>query len=826
MNENPRDLFPMPVRAGIATGSANERQMDARVTDNQSWNTVSRINPDGSTTRLKTRGGALEYVTTPPDVQPEVVLAYLESGAQGTLDSSDNPAIWNLLNLSPPKDFLGWIYAEGGTIGAHAKGELNTGNASAAMTTLARKEAALRIPASLFSGTMRLFIQAQYGAKDRNELLVDDRGTYGCSYDAIYNSTWAMGAYDEHITQVFKLDGSNTPEPNVGLIYKDQDTNTSINLGFTVNSSCGIFRTNNKYWVITIDRVGSTFYPKAYRILFPARVTGLLRKANAIRAVVPQTDDTRHAIRQCLAYAFAYGKVDVDNPVTLASFDGAYGYPLAYGWKWNTDGTEAKIILHQRIGTGNNDAYWKAHAVTVVFSYQDADAIQNEAQKFSVTAEVTTGNDHAWYNGDLTFIYAPPSETVDLDATHPMRLHRIALHDVPFRAPGFGYCKDLPIYGFYVNDEWFPLRYTRKDEHPTVPGFDPGIAVYELTQEVSNFYDYGSDQNNNGIIDYEEYSPTEQGVIIYPYTYTPPGWHTMVTHSSSQSASYDKTFVCAFGTHQELSFRGESVDTWQGSLASTRSVYDITATAGSGETTIWSLGQYGGIGTFGGGGTLGLLPSGVVAALEQLYGALAVEMAETNLAGYCISVIGPSLTTSVSYKYYERPAGEADPISVVIPHGDAEAAFLMKGDASELWTLVTWLTGEYPNTGVGDATIYVYRWPWDHVGGPEFTNEFRTSYGPAGPFLKNLGINYGYNLVAQNEQQVGGSTKTSSYLRNVGEPVTCPNKPDYEDFWKVENRFFDAGVFSLGGAGVKYQTSEGADSGDSLQYTDRFCGWV
>lgn len=228
----------------------------------------------------------------------------------------------------------------------------------------------------------------------------------------------------------------------------------------------------------------------------------------------------------------------------------------------------------------------------------------------------------------------------------------------------------------------------------------------------------------------------------------------------------------------------------------------------------------------GSGGGSDRLPSGTLDTLYQLYADLAIEMSEDNLNGYCISIIGPDLNTTASTKYYERPAGDGDPIAAVVPHGDAEAVLLMKGDAAELWTLVSWFSGSYSNAGVGDATIYVYRWPSTHVGGPDFSSEFRTSYGEAGPFLKNLDLFVGSTLIAQNEQQTGGSTKMSRYARNVGDPESCPDKPDYEDFWKVENRFFNAGVFSLGGAGAKYQTSEGVDSGDSLQYEDRFCGWV
>lgn len=54
----------LPVRSPTCTGDSNERQMDARVVDNLSCATVLRLNPDGSQTMLRTRGGYLDYTTT------------------------------------------------------------------------------------------------------------------------------------------------------------------------------------------------------------------------------------------------------------------------------------------------------------------------------------------------------------------------------------------------------------------------------------------------------------------------------------------------------------------------------------------------------------------------------------------------------------------------------------------------------------------------------------------------------------------------------------------------------------------------------------------
>jgi len=59
-------LRPFNTREGTATGHANERTMLGIVGGPNTIRTQLRDNPDGSQTRLKTRGGFAEFVTTDP----------------------------------------------------------------------------------------------------------------------------------------------------------------------------------------------------------------------------------------------------------------------------------------------------------------------------------------------------------------------------------------------------------------------------------------------------------------------------------------------------------------------------------------------------------------------------------------------------------------------------------------------------------------------------------------------------------------------------------------------------------------------------------------
>lgn len=68
--DNDDDLFPpLQTREGPATGHANERTMLGIVGGQKTIRTQLRDNPDGSQTRLKTRGGFADFVTTGSDEQ-------------------------------------------------------------------------------------------------------------------------------------------------------------------------------------------------------------------------------------------------------------------------------------------------------------------------------------------------------------------------------------------------------------------------------------------------------------------------------------------------------------------------------------------------------------------------------------------------------------------------------------------------------------------------------------------------------------------------------------------------------------------------------------
>ena len=97
----------MPTREGIPTGDANERQMLSAVQGPDTIRTQIRTNNDGSTTRLKTRAGHPEFVTTNPKEPPE---EYLPVCAAIPVDTDARIGFYRDTSANPPFVVMGSEY--------------------------------------------------------------------------------------------------------------------------------------------------------------------------------------------------------------------------------------------------------------------------------------------------------------------------------------------------------------------------------------------------------------------------------------------------------------------------------------------------------------------------------------------------------------------------------------------------------------------------------------------------------------------------------------------------------------------------------------------
>lgn len=284
-------------------------------------------------------------------------------------------------------------------------------------STILKKITAGLYPASLYSGKLRAFIQAQYGAAE----------------------TVSGGGLSVDLT--FGTSGS--------LIYYGSD-GSEVQFGLWSHNSPGLFTApDGSYWLLTIrNPVGTEYVVTAYRIKHSQQVGGFLKKLKD-KDEPPSQED--HAKLE--AYVFAYSTIDTTNPVEVGTFSGVRGSALAYGWKWKSDGSEAKIVVHELRGTDNYDNRWASSTMAVAFGYTPP--TDTEPAKITMTASVESGDE--WTDGwGYWNIFVP---ALDPPFGGPIELKSLATNR-PAVKEAFSF-PTTPVYGYYVDDEWIPVTMTR-----------------------------------------------------------------------------------------------------------------------------------------------------------------------------------------------------------------------------------------------------------------------------------------------------------------------------------------------------------------------------
>lgn len=415
---------------GGAMGSAVERQMRASVPDTNSFNTRFNTNPDGSVTRLRTRGGMCEYVTeqlptTTPEKKPAKV--YMESGQlEYTWPGEGNPtrsysAKWHFLDINPSGDYLGYIrYQNPSDIGTQdndpalsesmdslAVGYPKKTTAPAddasreayANATIAKKMIMSMFPASLYSGKMRSFMQALYGAKEDNSS--------------------PLG---------LKVAGSS-------FVLTYTRTDIELTLGLWAHNSPGIFTAvdingDTSFWLLSVTSTQFTAYP----IKQDAAGKELLKTYNSSTI----TDRTKLE-----PYIFAHSFIALTEGTIYPISGMPSGAPLAYGWKFNSTGSKASIVLHEQVGSYGS-LKWRAWECHLNFTFSDG--------AFSVATAAT--NYGYWTDGWGVFnIFAPEYDIAS-------RLECVSIAMAPGVAPAFNFSA-LPVYGYYIDDIWEPVMMSR-----------------------------------------------------------------------------------------------------------------------------------------------------------------------------------------------------------------------------------------------------------------------------------------------------------------------------------------------------------------------------
>ncbi len=232
-----------PTRHGTPIGTGPERVM-LEATDG-AGNIKKRFqnNLDGSVTMLQTRNGWPEFTTLGTTTTVEMLFPYLESGQlEWSFPGEENPtrldaAAWHFLDLALGQDYLGYIKTDAAHLGnqkddqvlTEGQDSLSVGATHSEMTVLKKVVIGL-YPASLFSGKMRRFIQAQYGA---------------------YETASSFKLFAEYAGESTVLKYINNGEMSIGLWPHD---------------SAGIFTGSDGTWWLLRIRGGPEFHVLAYQI--------------------------------------------------------------------------------------------------------------------------------------------------------------------------------------------------------------------------------------------------------------------------------------------------------------------------------------------------------------------------------------------------------------------------------------------------------------------------------------------------------------------------------------------------------------------------------
>lgn len=421
-----------PVRDGVATGSANERQMLDAIGGAVSFRTRIQQNEDGSETMLRTKNGMPQFTTIQPPSEVKSDPLYMESGQlYFTYPGPENPdrskaAKWRLLDISPSSAYLGVITPTEAAPGLPANDPaLVDGQDSLAIappSPESKKVVAGLFPASMFSGKMRLFVQAQIGAKETP--------SYGMTVDASIGS------------------------PLLKYSYGGRE----IQFGLWPHLSVGIFAAQDgTFWLLSISSGGTAnFTVTAYPIV-------ILKRAKRLYDIYKSGAYDSASKEKIEAYLFAHSYIDLLKQSVIGGFSGSSGATLAYGWKFNSSGSEASIVVHETLGAGvPHGESLLAKTMTATFTYTSG--------SFQVSATTESGGE--WTDGWGVYnIFVPDEETGVRLVSYSLAMARDRCK-APFSFSG------VPIYGYFKNDVWTPVIISRN--------MTPGGSGE--SQSYSNFY--------------------------------------------------------------------------------------------------------------------------------------------------------------------------------------------------------------------------------------------------------------------------------------------------------------------------------------------------
>ena len=304
---------------------------------------------------------------------------------------------------------------------------------------LRQKQIQNRIPSSLFSGKLRLYIQAIYGSK---------RADY-----------W------------INLDDNGLPKQADYDFYLENDNKDLVKIEWGYPDTCGLFTTEKlDYYLIIIHQNTVDLYPLK-----------LIGGAQGIRNVYLNSDLINDFIVKSKIEAYLLGQavISKDKITIPIESSSTFGEPLAYGWKFSESGKEARIVLNVDI-SGNRTAYEATEFILKIDHSEGtfkATMSKGMVGKWSHNAYfVPWVPDYFWYSQIMEGLYN---------------------YSMTFSTNGIA-----PLYGYYEGEEYTrydliaSIQNKVSEPHPIIYE-----QVNDLTydQDLGPFH-YGTQNGSNGII--------------------------------------------------------------------------------------------------------------------------------------------------------------------------------------------------------------------------------------------------------------------------------------------------------------------------------------
>lgn len=414
------------------------------------YRTVTRETPEGRAVG-RTRDGMPMVEVEQYGERPYMETGRLEYTSPGSLNPSRLlPAKWWFMDIATNGDYLGEIYTgavmDDGSVGEQVDpqpipvtepnpGVLRDNIDSIAIgyehssdpakdaeiaekleaKTILKKVIVGSFPSSLWTGKMRLFVQAQYGMAEESD-------------------SWRF------ITEIV---GTGI---YLRYSYLENEVRYQMGMGMWAHETPGVFAPGDgTFWLINITRpTGSLYRVKACQIIPDEDfVDDLIDEYKRLKS----TGASEVEVSKVEGYIFAHSKIDLKNMREIGTYDaGTDGGAIAFGWKFNTDGNKASIVVVKEHGE-SPDEHLISTTIHLNFSYTPIDGLKPSTYFLSLSGSHT--NSAEWVDpwGEGCHIWVPEFET------------SVRLKGFSIAAGNFGVrpnCEysNVPIYGYYRENAW------------------------------------------------------------------------------------------------------------------------------------------------------------------------------------------------------------------------------------------------------------------------------------------------------------------------------------------------------------------------------------